>query len=275
MLKTILIIFILSLVSFSSLACRVRIVSSGITFNYVTNQVYTVEPQIRIRRANQCRTLMFEVIPNGESEFVFKRQGRRLPISVNFDRNDNFVNRASVISTRINPVANGRFTYPFYFKLIDSEIPRSLVYNSRFTMRVFELENPTVNLAERNNRHRLDVPPIFGINFDSAENTVDFGNIRQGAERSIQVRLDGNIGYQVSMRSREGNVLKNTFNPATIRYRFSWDGVEFPLSNAYSVVGSYPEGQQVGIARMTIDEDTTGKTDGEYQDIIEVLLQSQ
>ena len=54
-----------------------------------------------------------------------------------------------------------------------------------------------------------------------------------------------------------------------------WQGSIIPVNNAYTVVGSYGQGQQIGIIRTVIDEDTTGKTDGQYRDLIEVLVETQ
>lgn len=273
--KKIIIFCLIALQTSFVFGCRINIISSGITFNYVEGNIYTIEPQIRIRRANQCRTLILEVTPNGESEFLFTGGAIRLPISVNFDRNDNFNSRSSVITQTINPVANGTYTYPFYFSLIDTNIPISRTYNSRFTLRVYEQEAPGVTLASRNNRHRLSVPPIFDIDFGSAASTVDFGILTRGKEGTIQMQIDGNIAYNVSMRSTEGGVLKNTLNPATIRYQMFWQGNPISVGTGFSVIGSYGQGSQIGIFRAVIDEDTDGKTDGDYRDTIEVLVETQ
>ena len=270
-----LIFFLLFALHFSGYSCRIRIISSNITYTYSEGNVYTVEPQIRIRRSNQCRTLILEVTPNGESEFIFRDGGSSIPISVNFDRNDNFNSRASVVTQTITPVANGTFSYPFYFSPVDTEIPLAGNYDTRFTLRVYEQEAPGNTLASRNNRHRMTVPPIFSIDFGGSGSVVDFGNLEMGKEASIQMQIDGNIAYNVSMRSQEGGVLKNTFNPATIRYLMYWQGTVVPITTTYSVVGSYGQGQQIGIIRTVIDEDTAGKTDGQYRDVVEVLVETQ
>lgn len=253
-------------------ACRVRVIPNNETLIYDQNSSYRFEPTIKITNAHQCGTLNFQITPLEDNQFTFKGGSFLLNAIANFNQNNVTNSQGTMINQSISPV-EGTVTIPFFVTLTDSSVPVSRIYNGLFSLRVFNTSGG--ELDNKRGRYRINVPPIFGIDILGSESAIDFGNLERGKSSQLQVNVTGNTGYTVSLKSQEGGVLKNTYNTATIRYKLSFRNQTVPISKTWSVVGQFARGEQTGLISATIDEETSGKTDGDYRDIIEILVQTQ
>lgn len=269
------ILLFLSIFSLSSLACQGRIISSNQTFNYVQGRTYSINFQLQLSNSSSCGPLVIEVSPVRSSEFAFKRRQTEIPVNLSFDNNVSTGNGGSLLrKTILNPV-DGQKPHFIYFSPNISFIPRKAIYRTRFQFRVYPLNNPRRNLHRKRVRYRLRVPPIFSIDFSSQGSTMQFGQLSRGKTSRIQMKIDGNIRYRLSMKSKEGGVLKNAYNPATIGYNLYWKNKLIPIQKNFIQIGRYPRGTQTGEIKAMINENTKGKTDGDYLDIIEVLVETR
>jgi hypothetical protein len=119
-----------------------------------------------------------------------------------------------------------------------------------------------------------------GGSFSGGDNTqtVDFGNLVQGAVRSYDTVIRSNDGYAVTFKSANGQVLKHQTAPATVPYSVTFGGGAVDLTSGAPVQVAASSGTTTPATgtrfatTFTVGAMTGAEMAGNYQDVITVTV---
>lgn len=109
--------------------------------------------------------------------------------------------------------------------------------------------------------------------FGSAPKRLDFGEISHGARGEINLAMDANVAYSVSMQSRERGMLRNRAQrDAAIPYRASVDGRPIPLEAPFV----WNEGAGTRVHRVVLEIGAVERVlAGTYEDAITLTISAR
>lgn len=115
------------------------------------------------------------------------------------------------------------------------------------------------------------------FNVADTSQTVDFGNLSAGTQRSYDTVIRSNDGYSVTFQSQNAQKLKHTVKTDTVSYTMTFGGSSVNLSgggvvNAATSNGVTPATGDRFATQFTIGAMTGAETAGNYQDVLTVTV---
>ncbi len=183
----------------------------------------------------------------------------------------------------VNP---GYHTLTIYPKIGNSDYPRFGTYSQSFELRVY---NGAFNSSAQDDHQAFDllytvsraidlsvVDSGGAFNASNTSKTLDFGALSAGAQRSADLILKFNAGYQIRLSSTNAGKLKRTGGTEVIPYTLTLDGSSVPLSSTPTAAlignGTSPAGGQRFPMQVTIGAFGGSQVPGSYQDEITITV---
>lgn len=160
-------------------------------------------------------------------------------------------------------------------------------YNKNFTLKLYEgdfnnrtLRDTKVVQFAFTQYKSIDISLIStgsAFNVTDTTQSIDFGNLTEGATRGFDIVLLYNAGYSVSMSSTNAGKLKHSTEKKFVPYSLSVDGIPVALTNAATVVKSAsgistPNGTRLPVTVKI--GNLTDSTPGTYTDTVMVNVSS-
>ncbi|AGH96178.1 spore coat protein U domain-containing protein [Pseudobdellovibrio exovorus] len=255
--------------------------------------------QIRIRRDdNNTNCNFFVVFENGGASSYVNRSlssgGDEYPVQIYKDAGRTQIikslNEASSLSDTLSGTFSGSndTTEVYYRPYIDpNTYLRFGQYSQNFVIKLYQgdlsspnLQNTSSVTLSFNQSRKVDLSLVgTGAAFNpfSVSQSLNFGNLEEGATRSVDLVLGYNAGYKISVSSTNAGRIHNDQKSTTIPYTLTLNGSSVSLQPSPSMVlsasGVSPTGgQRIPIA-VTIGN-MTGAAAGTYTDTITFTVSS-